>query len=368
MLIRSRRHLNPYRDESRRSELSHPNVHAEWSEWSEDQTLHLVGVYSNPFRWRARREHFNDFVRHMRHTPNVRLHIVELAYGDRPFEVSESSDPDAVQLRTDCEMFHKENLITIGVSRFPAGWKYGAYSDGDFHFTRHDWALEAIHLLQHHEFVQLFSNYSDLTSKTATSDTGHRQYRHNSSFAWNYLHQKAFLDLKQAAQRVDPYYGQAIPTGAFPFGFPPGAPGGAWAWRKSAFDTVGGMLDTCIMGSGDWWMAFGLISQTTMLRGDATVRNYNDDIRNWQRRARALTANIGCVDQFATHFYHGATSNRAYGTRESILQEFRFDPRYDLTKDSQGVYRWTGNKPRLRDAMRQIFIGRREDDPSPVGQ
>ena len=346
------------------SSLAHPNVHAPWSQWSEDQTLHIVGVYSNPFRWRSRRQLFNDFVRHMRATPNVHLVVVELAYGDRPFEVSEPFSGD-VQLRTDCEMFHKENLINLGVRQFPPDWKYGGYSDGDFHFTRHDWALEAIHMLQHHEFVQLFSNYSDLTSATATSDTGHRVFRTNSSFAWNYLHQREFKAQKIAQQKSDPYYGLELPTGVFPFGFPPGAPGGAWAWRRAAFDSVGGMLETCVMGSADWWMAFGLIGQVTMLRGDQTVRNYNDDIRNWQSRAKALTANIGCVDNFAVHGYHGASSSRAYGNRESILHDFKFDPRYDITKDWQGVYRWTGNKPGLRDRVRRYFIDRREDQPSP---
>jgi hypothetical protein len=334
---------------------SHPNVHQPWSRWSEDQTLHLAAVYSNPFRWRSRRLLFNDFIRHIERSPNVDLHIVELAYGDRPHEVTEASDPRAIQLRTDCEMFHKENLINIAAQHFPPDWKYGAYSDGDFHFSRHDFALEAIHLLQHHEFVQLFSNYVDLNSQ-------HRMYRSNSSFAWNYLHPQEFKALKQAQQKTDPYYGLAIPTGEFPFGFPPGAPGGAWAWKRSAFDIVGGLLDTCIMGSADWWMAFGLIGQSSMLRGDATVRNYNDDIRNWQKRAQALTRNIGCVDQFAQHFYHGASGNRNYGTRESILIEMKFDPRFDITKDWQGVYRWTGNKPRLRDRVRQIFLSRKEDE------
>lgn len=346
--------------------LNHPNVHAPWSQWSEDAVLHLVGVYSNPFRWQARRRHFNDFVRHTRGAANIKLYVVELAYGERPFEVTDPTEPLDVQLRTDCEMFHKENLINIGASRFPSDWKYGGYSDGDFHFTRHDWALEAIHMLQHHEFVQLFSNYADLTSATATSDSGHRLYRSNSSFAWNYLHQKEFLSLKQAQEKLDPYYGQMIPREGFPFGFAPGAPGGAWAWRRSAFDAVGGLLDTCIMGSGDWWMAFGLIGQRAILPDDKTVRSYNDDIRNWQQRAKVLTANIGCVDNFATHFYHGAGSNRAYGTRESILRDNKFDPRFDLTRDWQGVYRWTGNKPGLRDAVRRLFINRHEDEPSPL--
>lgn len=342
--------------------IQHPNVIQPWSTWSEQETLHLVIPYSNPFRWQSRRRHVNDCIRHLGACPNVRLYLVELAYGDRPFEVTEEGDPQAIQLRTDSEMFAKENLINIGVQNFPPSWKYGGYSDGDFHFTRYDWALEAIHMLQHHDFVQLFSNYANLTPATATSDTGHRVYRTNSSFAWNYLHQEEFRALKQQQQKTDPYYGQLIPQETFPFGFPPGAPGGAWSWRKSAFSQVQGMLDTCVMGSADWWMAFGLIGQPSMLRGDETIRSYNDDIRNWQKRAQSLTANIGCVDNFATHFYHGATSNRAYGTREGILVDHKFDPRYDITRDWQGVYRWTGNKPRLRDAVRKIFINRHEDD------
>ena len=42
--------------------------------------------------------------------------------------------------------------------------------------------------------------------------------------------------------------------------------------------------------------------------------------------------------------------------------EMKFDPRFDITKDWQGVYRWTGNKPRLRDRVRQIFLSRKEDE------
>ena len=294
-------------------------------------------------------------------------YAVELGYAGRPFEVTSANEPLDIQLRANSEMFHKENLINLGVARFPADYRYGGYCDGDFHFTRHDWALEAVHMLQHHEFVQLFANYADLTSETATSDYGHRMYRNNSSFAWNFTHQREFKALKRTHFRTDPYYGQSIPQTSFPFSRAPGAPGGAWASRRSAFDAVGGLLDTCIMGSADWWMAFGLagIVSEQPMKGDATVRAYNDSIQAWQQKARKLAANIGCVDQFALHFYHGAHSNRSYGTRESILRAHQYNPITDLARNSQGVYEWAGFKPGLRDAMRRVFLDRREDDPSP---
>src|SRR5208283_1154543 len=103
---------------------------------------------------------FHNFAAHMRASANVKLYIVEIAYGDRPFEVA---GPGDVRLRTSDVLWHKENAINIAVSRLPCGWKYAAYVDGDFNFSRHDWALEAIHQLQIYSFVQLYSNYAYLS-------------------------------------------------------------------------------------------------------------------------------------------------------------------------------------------------------------
>ncbi len=341
--------------------LKHPDVHRPWTEYSEAETLHIIGVYSNPFRWRTRRTHASDAIRHLRNSPNVVLHVVELAYGSRPFEVT-GEHPNDIQVRATDELWHKENLINVGIRSLPANHLYAGYSDLDFHFTRHDWALEAIHLLQHHQFVQLFNCYADLTPETAHSNTGHRPYRVNSTFAWNYLHQAEFKARKLEHLKTDPYYGLPIPKGAFPFGFAPGAPGGAWAWRRSAFDTVGGMLDTCILGSGDWHMAFGLIEGTSArLETEHTGRAYNESIRAWQERAALLTRNIGCVDNFAVHHFHGSHRSRAYGDRWHILVRHDFDPVRDITRDWQGVWRWHTNKPRMRDDVRKYFIDRSED-------
>ena len=164
--------------------------------------------------------------------------------GERPFEVTGGHVND-VQLRTASELWHKEQLINIGVSRFPVDWKYGAYVDGDFHFTRHDLAIEAIHQLQHYDFVQLFSSYADLSGDTY--GTGQRPLRINNGFAYNYIQNGYRLPAgyqsggwKQAAAD-DVSYGspyQTTMTAGPQLGV--GATGGAWAWRRPAFDTVGG--------------------------------------------------------------------------------------------------------------------------------
>src|SRR6266852_9914416 len=86
---------------------------------------------------------------------------------------------------------------------------------------------------------------ADLTGETSTSHLGHRPYRMSTSFAWNFLHQTEFLSSRQAWRGgTDTYgavqaYAKVEPSQTFPFGYAPGATGGAWSWRRAAFDTVG---------------------------------------------------------------------------------------------------------------------------------
>ena len=356
---------------------AHPDVHQPWAEWSEDQTLHLVLVYNNPYRWKSRRQSANDAIRHFLKSPNVIVYLVELAHDQRPLEVAAEhhgvKNLVTIPLHGDCELWQKENLINIGVRAFPFGHRYGGYWDADFTCTRHDWALEAIQMLQHFQFVQLFNTYVDLTPETSTSDNGHRPYRMNTSFAWNYNHQDEFLERrkgwKKGAIGEDTYY-LPLPEGPeFPFGLPPGATGGGWAWRRQAFTTVGGWPERCPLGSGDWHAAFGLTGQFGLNVGNEKAHctpEYIQYIQNWIDNAQRLNSHpgkgvLGCVDNFAVHHFHGSKLNRAYGERWQILQRNKFNPFVDLVPDWQGILRWAGNKPALRDQVRRYFLDRNED-------
>ncbi|MCU1273427.1 MAG: uncharacterized protein JWO48_858 [Bryobacterales bacterium] len=344
----------------------HVDVHTPWRSWSEEQLLHVAVAYSNPVRWTKRRLLMNDFREHMRASANVVLHVGELAYGDRPFEVT-GEDANDVQLRTSHELWHKENILNLAVQRFPPDWRYGAVIDGDFHMTRRDWALEAVHQLQHYDFVQLFSSYSDLSSQ-------HRPFRVMASFAFNYVNGGANASyramLRKAAAVPYGYYGgQPATAAAKPMPWAIGATGGAWAFRRSAFDAVGGLLDSCILGSADWHMAFGLVGATD---GAAELqwcsKPYVDSVLRWQKRAAVLKQNIGYINNHAVHYFHGSKVSRAYGSRWRILLDNNYDPRTDISRDWQGAYQLTGNKPRLRDQIRAYFRERNEDSMELSGQ
>jgi hypothetical protein len=314
--------------------LQHPDVHYASNPWSEAATLHVASAYINPQRWDTRRQLFNNFRRDMAATANAKLYVGELAYGERPFEVTNASHAGDFQFRTTTELWHKENLLNLIISRFPSDWQYGAYLDGDMHMTRRDWALEAIHLLQHYDFVQLFSSYQDLTADQ-------RPLGARAGFAYNYG-----------------------TTGIVRRSYRDGAPGGGWAFRRSAFDAVGGLLDICILGSGDSWMAYGLAGEPNNHPETARSGAYADAILAWQQRASVIKKNFSYLDNHAIHYFHGSKMRRGYSTRWQILLDNKFDPRTDLFRDWQGIYQLTPDKPALRDAIRRYFASRNEDDPS----
>ena len=339
------------------------NVPQHAQDWAQKQTLHVATAYSNPCRWANRRALLHDFRYHMEHTPCVKLHVGELALGDLPFEVTGSHEGD-VQFRGHSILFHKENILNEVVKTFPPDWKYGAYIDGDFSFTRHDWALEAINKLQVHPFVQLFTSYTSLSS---TQPGGRRPINDRvvNSFAYTYIKNGhklpsnylpgGWLSTTDSSQLAKPP-AQWIPVGAT---------GGAWAFTREAYETVGGLMDQCILGHGDWFMAFGLVSQPTQgeIAASKFHKNYTEMIEAWQDRANDLNKNIGVVDGYAVHHYHGPIKDRGYDTRDQILVKYQFDPVRDLRRNSYGIYELTNDKPAMRDAIIRYFYERNEDDP-----
>lgn len=303
------------------------------------QPLYVACAISNPQRYHSRYRHFQAFEKHMAESGAV-LYTVELALRDRHHEITAPENPRHIQLRSASELWHKENLLNIGVSRFPDDWHYGAVIDADFLMTRSDWATEAIHQLQHYRWVQLFSSYSDLTHD-------HQASRAMPSFA-------TIMDRLNASEWATPYYGTTSLVH--------GAPGGAWAFRRDAFDDVGGLLDTCILGSADWHMAYSLAGKVNR-HADFTVlsRGYVESLHEWADRAAGNRGSVGCVQNHAMHYWHGHKDKRAYATRVKILKKHCFDPRRDLKRDWQGVLSWQGNKAALEEDVRQYFRSRDED-------
>jgi hypothetical protein len=336
--------------------VSHPPVdhrHPTWFQRPDqirDPLYVVTPIYNSP-RYRTRWKLYGDFEK-MVAEAGAKLYTIEVAFGERDHAVTTPDHPQHIQLRTSHELWFKENAINVAVSRLPADWKYVAWVDADTRFVRDDWANETIHRLQHFAAVQMWSQYQNLTSDQELHGTA-------PSFMANYLAGK--LEDRYCGKRGG-YYGAKQ-------GYP-GAPGLAWACRRDAWDCMGGLLDVCICGACDWYMAWSLIGRLEeVLHWRKYHPAFSRRMWEWEERAKALHKNVGVVPGLALHYWHGPKAHRKYGSREQILIDTQFNPDTDLRRDWQGLHQLHVHDARtiqLRDRLRMYMHGRHEDAPTPI--
>jgi hypothetical protein len=294
--------------------------------------LDVIAVVSNPVRFQRRYQLFNEFCARMKKDKNVRLLTVELQQRNRPFATDST-----VKLRTNDEIWHKENLINIGVQHLPDQAEYIAWIDADIEFQNKNWSQETIEQLQCYDVVQLFSHAIDLgpNGETMIVHTG---------FNYLYVNDEPMSN------------------------YSPGAPyrhahsGYAWACRKSAYNAMGGLMEFPILGSADSHMAMAFIGKVGKTLHPKLNKNYKELCFIFQERCeRHIKRNIGYVPGTINHFFHSDKQNRQYSSRWNILLNNDFDPLRDLKKDNNNLWQLEDLKPRLRDDIKKYFRQRQED-------
>jgi hypothetical protein len=292
--------------------------------------FHVVLPISNPARYTVRYKLFLDFVKRLE-AFGIEPWVVEVQQGLRAFAVTDSSNPRHIQLRTEEELWYKEQMVNIGVRRLPDDWKYVAWIDTDVEFLNPEWVSETIHKLQDAHVVQLFQNALDM------GPNGEVIQKHN-GFMWSYWN-----------------------------GMPPGEhyaywhPGFAWACTREAFDGMGGLIEHCILGSGDYFMARGLVGKTDHTLLNHTHPNYKHYVDAWCKRANDnIKRDVSYVNGTILHHWHGKKKDRGYQTREKILQLCQYDPYKDVWLDRQGLFKLNDDAIALRDSIRKYFRSRNE--------
>lgn len=311
--------------------------------------LHVVTAVSNPERYRSRYSLYKNFERHCIDS-GAKLHTVELAFGERPFEVTVAGCANHVRLRTKSQVWHKENLLNVGISRLPSDWKYVAWVDCDVTFARPDWVAETVQQLQHFSVVQMFSHLVDLGPDYTPAPAFYADQP--LSFAYCHAHNLT------AGRRATGGYGvngDAAGQGHY------WHPGFAWAARREAIDDLGGLIDWAITGGADYLMALCLTG-ARRLPAWAEDGSQGRALAEWKGRCdRYVRGNVGYVPGVLLHNWHGRKAQRFYKERWQVLLDNGFDPDLDLKKDSQGVWQLTDRCPRLRDDLRNYFRARNED-------
>jgi hypothetical protein len=264
--------------------------------------LHVVTVISNPMRYCTRYKLYEGFAKMVEDSGAI-LHTVELALRDRHFEVTSHDNPLHVQLRSPAILWHKENLINIGISRLPADAEYVAWIDADIQFARPDWVQETLHQLQIHKIVQMWTHNIDYGPE-------HQPIAQCGSLFASYLKDRNIL--QPVRREPAPANKVALPAdsseqgslaaydkvAASPEAKAPGLmhTGYAWAARLSALNDLGGLGDIGILGSGDRHMAYALLGQANQSFPTGISQAYKDYWNRWQAKAEThIQRNIGVV-------------------------------------------------------------------------
>lgn len=320
--------------------------------------LYVVTMLSNPLRYRNRYSNYWRFENQV-NAAGAELYTVELAFGERHFEITEPNNPKHLQLRTSHELWHKENALNLLIQRLPTDAKYVAWIDADVMFTRGDWAQETLHLLQHYDVLQMFSQAMDLdvNNEPTQQHTGFMfEYSNAQSDPLNTDPIKLYPDTKGQS-------GSGGGSGYKPYGKGYWHPGFAWAAKKEALNKVGMLMDWPILGSADWHMAWALIGRAQYQMNPALSENYKNLTMEWQNRAEMyIKRNVGYMPGLITHMFHGSKAKRAYGDRWSFLINAKFDPITDIKRDHQGLWQLSNTNVRLRDGIRVYNRQRHEDE------
>jgi len=262
-----------------------------------EDKLHVIAVISNPCMFAKRYILMKEFMHRMKSENNVELYIVELAYKNQPFIITSSQNPRHLQLRTKTPLWHKENMINLGVQYLlPKNYKSFAWIDADLEFESSTWALDTLKILNGCcDIVQLFSHAVDMDQHQMTM-------RVFNSAGYMYQKEKPYIN-----GGVDQWH-----------------PGFAWAMTRKSYEKIGGLYDKAILGSGDNIMMLSLIKNEMKSLHEMSTEEYKQSVLEFQEKICKLR--FGYTPGVIRHHFHGSKKNRKYHERWKILVDHNYSP------------------------------------------
>lgn len=300
-----------------------------------EEKLNVILVISNPCLYARRYILLKEFVKRFElEEENVNLFIVEMVYGDQKYAVTNKNNARHLQLKTDDPIWHKENMINLGVRYLlPADWKAFAWVDADIEFENNNWALDTLKILNGaKDVVQLFSHCVDM-------DRQGNNLNIFNGFGYCFNKNKTYTN------KGSDYW----------------HPGYAWAITRRAYEKVGGIYDKGVLGSGDSIMALSFIGKSANMNHPNYNKDYNNSMVEYQINASKLR--LGYTPGVIRHYFHGSKENRRYTDRWQILMNNQYSPITHLQYDASGILVPSEEfSLSFKQDIFNYFLERKEDD------
>lgn len=302
------------------------------------EKLHVIMVLSNPCEYQRRYLLAKEFIKHMQDNQDVILYIVEMVYRKcdnvyQEYHITEAGNPFHLQLKADVPLWHKENMIDLGIKNLlPQNWKAVAWIDADIEFENPNWACDTLKILnESKDIIQLFSHALDMDRDENTMHLFH-------SFGYQYETGKDYY-----AYGVNYWH-----------------PGFAWAMTHTCYDKFGEIFPWGILGAGDYHISHALIGVSSTLNIDSS-EGYKRKLVELTNKSQNIR--LGYCPGVIRHFFHGSKKNRKYRERWQILVKYHYDPFIHMMKDENGVIIPTPECPiGLLNEILQYFCERKEDE------
>ncbi len=298
----------------------------------------VITSYFNPARYKTKRQNFDAFMDGMA-KQNVRVFVIELAFGDDEFELKKG--PDVLQFRGPDVMWQKERLLNVAVERLPKSCTKVGWFDADLIFKEPDWLERTSEALEDFMVVQPFSHAVRLDRGNADDGSGLLYESFASCFV---------RDPSLARTKLFNLHGHT---------------GFAWAARRE-FVAECGLYDACLTGSGDHLMAHAFAAAVAKspclphMIGPSAA--YAQHFVRWAVKARDFVGGkLGVVPGRILHLWHGDLGDRQYALHNRKFMTFGFDPDLHIKVGSDGLWHWSGAPTEMREWARELFETRNED-------
>lgn len=379
-------------------------------------TFFIIVALFNPSLYERRYELHRQFEGYISKFGATMI-TVELVFNNESFRVTQTNNPNHIQLKTNDYLWYKENLINIAIKRLPDHCEYVAWVDGDLEFLNPNWIYDTIDALEIYNIVQLFHEAHFLGPKNET-------HRIDMSFGFGYATNQPFHPKASKPYRLffkedevmikdqyvinpyinddekqnglnEPYFSEVNKSYSLNTcshdqhdnyqkyfnkriiyqnnnNQADGKkdcvywhPGYAWAAKKTTLLKIGGLFDMSIVGCGDKIMSMALIGRTIDSLPFNVAKSYKDVSLRWEANAeRVVKRKVGYIKNTILHYWHGLRKNRNYWHRQIILTSSEFDPLLDVYYDDvTGLMKIRSNKKKeyYQSAMKDLFEKRKED-------
>jgi len=304
---------------------------------SRPDDLAIVTCYFNPCGYRSPARNLLIFLRRMNER-GLPVFVAELLFPNQASILPESDGSIRTTHFTGADvMWHKERLLNLMVARLPVRYTKVAWLDADVIFPDPRWYERTSRLLDAYDLAQLFD-------KVHALDNAGKEIGRDESLA-SYVDRGAPepFDFRKVRKRT----------------------GLAWGAKRSLLASHG-LLDVNILGSADKFMAlaaYGASGEGAAWELRRLSAGLERAFNRWGRPFHAdVRGRVGCLPTTVLQLGHGRLDRRNHVQRSALLRENDFDPVADIARDEFGVWRWSSDKPVLRDGIVRYFESRLEDD------